>query len=332
MLISSIVLCVALALAILAGVLLPCSIAYASSEKEAVLATVSNLEGNAYPMASTVALYLEGDGFYIPESYYVTDVKKVTAIDITYYTVTYCGKEFSCKDSSLSSVSKVSFDDDVSPYPDVALTVVGENLVLNGKTVTNDYTIKFLGYHLTDDSQIFVMATHDGDTIYGFAAKDSFNAFVIPYHPIAQAERERILESKKPAEPKSGDILPNTSLALRIVLIIGIAVPAIIIVILLFKPSKNDRSAGNNRLRRSRRRDEFDYDSSRTYDRPYDDRNSDRRAQDGYGDRDSDRRAYDGYDDRNRGYDRGRDDRGYDRGYDRDGRDFDDYDRRDGRR
>lgn len=329
MLISSIVLCVALALAILAGVLLPCSIAYASNEKEAVLATVSNLEGNAYPIKSAIVLKNSDGEFAIPESYYVTDIKQ--AFD-NFYTVNYCGQTFYFDNSLNMPVSNVTFSDDVSPYPDVALTVVGENLVLNGKNVTNDYTIKFLGYHLTDDSQIFVMATYDGDTIYGFAAKDSFNAFVIPYHPIAQAERERILESKKPAEPKSGDILPNTSLALRIVLIIGIAVPAIIIVILLFKPSKNDRSAGNNRLRRSRRRDEFDYDSSRTYDRPYDDRNSDRRAQDGYGDRDSDRRAYDGYDDRNRGYDRGRDDRGYDRGYDRDGRDFDDYDRRDGRR
>ena len=326
MLISSIVLCVALALAIFAGVLLPCSIAYASSEKEAVLATVSNLEGNAYPVASSIVLYKESDGFYIPESYYVTDVVQQKRINYIYYTVQYCGQEFLCQDGALPATSKVTFSDDASPYPDVALTVVGENLVLNGTIVTNDYTIKFLGYHLTDDSQIFVMATYDGNTIYGFAAKESFNAFVVPYHPIAQAERERILESKKPAEPKSGDILPNTSLALRIVLIIGIAVPAIIIVILLFKPSKNDRSSGSNRLRRSRRRDEFDYDSSRTYDRPYDDR-------------DSDRRAYDGYDDRNGGYDRGRDDRGYDRGYerddrgyDRDGRDFDDYDRRDGRR
>lgn len=320
MLISSIVLCVALALAILAGVLLPCSIVYAASEKDVVLATISNLEGNEYPVASTVALYLEGDGFYIPESYYVTDVKKVTAIDITYYTVTYCGKEFSCKGSSLPSVSKVSFDDGISPYPDVTLTIVGESLALNGNTVTNDYTIKFLGYHTEDSSQIFVMATHDGDSVFGFAKKDAFNAFVVPYHPIAQAERERILESKKPAEPKSGDILPNTSLALRIVLIIGIAVPAVIIVILLFKPSKNDRSSGSNRLRRSRRRDEFDYDSSRSYERSYDER---------------DRRAYDGYDDRNRGYDSGSGGYGRvgdDRGYDRDGRDFDDYDRRDGRR
>lgn len=276
MLISSIVLCVALALAILAGVLLPCSIVYAASEKDVVLATISNLEGNEYPVASTVALYLEGDGFYIPESYYVTYVKKVTAIDITYYTVTYCGKEFSCKDSSLPSVSKVSFDDGISPYPDVTLTIVGESLVLNGNTVTNDYTIKFLGYHLTDGAQIFVMATYDGNTVYGFAQKDAFNTFVVPYHPIAQAERERIISSKLPPEPKSGDIVPNTSLALRIVLIIGIALPAVIIVVLLFKPSKNDVSGGKNQLRRARKKDEFDYDSSRSYspDRTYDDRNA----------------------------------------------------------
>ncbi len=275
LIISSIVLCVALALTVLAGVLLPCTIAYAASEKDAVLAAVSNLEGNEYPVASTIILYKGTDGFYIPESYYVTDVEQQQRIDYIYYTVLYCGQEFLCQEGALPSASKVTFEDGVSPYPDVTLTISGESIDLSGNTVTNDYTIKFLGYHLTDATQIYVMATYNGETVFGFAQKDAFSAFVVPYHPIAQAERSRILDGKKPAEPKSGDIVPNTSLALRIVLIIGIAVPAVIIVILLFKPSKHDVSGGKNQLRRSRRKDEFDYDSSRSYspDRPYDDRN-----------------------------------------------------------
>lgn len=275
LIIPSIVLCVALALTVLAGVLLPCTIAYAASEKDVVLATVSNLEGNEYPLASTIALYNESEGFYIPESYYVTDVVQRQAINYIYYTVQYCGQEFLCQDGTLPAASKVAFDDGVSPYPDVTLTIASESIDLKGTAVTNDYTIKFLGYHLTDSTQIYVMATYNGEKKFGFVSKDAFSAFVVPYHPVAQAERNRILENKKPVEPKGGDIVPNTSLALRIVLIIGIAVPAVIIVILLFKPSKHDVSDGKNQLRRSRRKDEFDYDSSRSYspDRPYDDRN-----------------------------------------------------------
>lgn len=273
LIISSIVLCVALALTVLAGVLLPCTIAYAASEKDVILATVSNLEGNEYPVASTLKLFRGEYPFFVPESYYVTNIStdKVVA---NYHSVRYCNEDFFCPEECISSLSKVTFDDGVSPYPDVTLTIIGESLTLNGNTVTNDYTIKFLGYHTEDSAQIFVMATRDGTPVFGFAQKDAFNAFVVPYHPIAQAERDRIISSKLPPEPKSGDIVPNTSLALRIVLIIGIALPAVIIVILLFKPSKNDVSGGKNQLRRARKRDEFDYDSSRSYspDRPYDDR------------------------------------------------------------
>ena len=271
LIISSIVLCVALALTVLAGVLLPCTIAYAASEKDVILATVSNLEGNEYPVASTIVLKNQDGEFAIPESYYVTNMSKAFG---NTFSVNYCGQSFYLTlDDANIPTSKVTFDDGVLPYPDITLTIVGESLVLNGNTITNDYTIKFLGYHLTDGAQIFVMATYDGNTVYGFAQKDAFNAFVVPYHPIAQAERERIISSKLPPEPKSGDIVPNTSLALRIVLIIGIALPAVIIVVLLFKPSKNDVSGGKNQLRRARKKDEFDYDSSRSYspDRAYDD-------------------------------------------------------------
>lgn len=301
MIVSSIVLCIALALTVLASVLLPCSIAYAASEKDVVLATISNLEGNEYPVASTIELMTsDSEKFLIPESYYVTDVKLY--LDGYYSVVKYCDKEFYCLTSSLPSKTKVTFDDGVSPYPDITLALKNGEMVLNGITITNDYTVKFLGYHTSDSAQIFVVATYNGKSHFGFAQKDAFTSFVVPYHPIAQAERIRIIESKKPVEPKGGDIVPNTSLALRIVLIIGIAIPAVIIVVLLFKPSKNDTSSGKNQLRRARKKDEFDYDSSRSYspDRPYDDRNE---YKDGNYERNYDNRAGRNYNDRGRDFD-----------------------------
>lgn len=111
-----------------------------------------------------------------------------------------------------------------------------------------------------------------------------------------------MLASKEdPPVIDGGNFTSNTSVGLRIVIIIGIAIPAILIVILLFKPSKNERRYSKNSVRSGRGRDDFDYDDSRSYRR----RERDER----------DERDYDRRDDRDYRSDR-RDDRDYDRRYD----------------
>lgn len=291
--ISVILLSLALAFCVLGILLLPFSIVHADSEQDVIFAPVSNLEGNEYASASSIVLVTADEiEFCIPESYYIANVHHAVA---NYYLVSYCGfdDKFFVKSNEAPKTTKVTFSDDVALSPDVKLTLkIGEELTFGTTTVNNDYTIKLLGYKPDDPTQIFISATTDGTPTFGFASVDSFLPFSVPYHPVSQAEREQILSSKYQPNPDNGDIIPNTSLALRIVLIIGICVPALVIAILLFKPSKNDRSQGKNTLRKSRKRDDFDYDSARTYARP------------------------DGYDD---GYDRG-----YSRGYN-DARGYDNY-------
>lgn len=269
---------VALSVCVLMGILLPYKIAYADSTQEVLIAPVSNLEGNAYAIASALELTNGDDTFLIPESYYISEISQKTAVP-QYYQVKYCGMNFYFKAESRPQTSTVTFSDGVSLSPDVRLTLTAESLSLSGIEITSDYTIKFLGYHPTDATQIYVVAMFDGSSYCGFASRDSFEEFAVPYHPIAQAERDRLIASKPEPDPDKGDIIPNTSLALRIVLIIGIAVPAIIIAILLFKPSKNDRSQGKSVMRKERGRNEFDYDSTRTYreDDRYDSRYDSRR-------------------------------------------------------
>lgn len=269
---------VALSVCVLMGILLPYKIAYADSTQEVLVAPVSNLEGNAYAVASTLELTNGDDTFLIPESYYISEISQKTAVP-QYYQVKYCGMNFYFKAESRPQTSTVTFSDGVSLSPDVRLTLTAESLSLSGIEITSDYTIKFLGYHPTDATQIYVVAMFDGSSYCGFASRDSFEEFAVPYHPIVQAERDRLIASKPEPDPDKGDIIPNTSLALRIVLIIGIAVPAIIIAILLFKPSKNDRSQGKSVMRKERGRNEFDYDSTRTYreDDRYDSRHDSRR-------------------------------------------------------
>lgn len=286
---------VALSVCVLMGILLPYKIAYADSTQEVLVAPVSNLEGNAYAGASALQLTSGDDTFLIPESYYISEISQKAAVP-QYYQVKYCGMSFYFKAESRPQTSTVTFSDGVSLSPDVRLTLTAESLSLSGIEIkrTSNYTIKFLGYHPTDITQIYVVAMLDGSPYCGFASRDSFEKFTVPYHPIAQAERDRLIASKAEPDPDKGDIIPNTSLALRIVLIIGIAVPAIIIAILLFKPSKNDRSQGKSVMRKERGRNEFDYDSTRTYrdgdrydsryDSRYDPRRSDPRydSQDDY--------------------------------------------------
>lgn len=57
---------VALSVCVLMGILLPYSIAYADSTQNVLIAPVSNLEGNAYAIASTLELTNGDDTFLIP--------------------------------------------------------------------------------------------------------------------------------------------------------------------------------------------------------------------------------------------------------------------------
>ncbi|MBP3291860.1 MAG: hypothetical protein J6M26_05435, partial [Clostridia bacterium] len=147
-----------------------------------------------------------------------------------------------------------------------------------------------------------------------------------------EAFLSQIILNKTPDENlgESGDTSKST--LLRIILIIGIAVPAVIIAIMLFKPGRNSAKTNYDRhAMRTRRDDDIDYDRDRRYDR---DRDYSRRAPRDY-DRDYDRRDDRGYDRRDdRDYDRRDYDRDYNRRDDRDyrRRDDRDYDRRDDRR
>ena len=147
-------------------------------------------------------------------------------------------------------------------------------------------------------------------TDYGIADASSFLSFTVGWHPVAETRRAELLAPEDPApEVPDGDLTGGEpSDALRIILIIGIAVPALIIVVLIFKPVRSDARGYDNRRKTVKERG-TDYDRARSYEADRD------RYDRGYRDyereraRDYDGRGYDGRD-----YDRGRD-------YDSNGRD-----------
>ena len=104
---------VALSVCVLMGILLPYKIAYADSVQEVLVAPVSNLEGNAYAVASTLELTNGDDTFLIPESYYISEISQKAAVP-QYYQVKYCGMNFYFKAESRPQTSTVTFSDGVS--------------------------------------------------------------------------------------------------------------------------------------------------------------------------------------------------------------------------
>lgn len=310
-----------------AFVLLPVNIAYADDSIEVVQATVvGSLENNATAGKSLRMIYKDSTPFYIPESYFIIIESQVGPYG---YNVEYCGEKLFIETGFNSEFITVGANEILSP--DVRLTLANEQASLlsqkvtnmdgvdvteyiSSKTIDNDYTIKLLGYN-NDGTKIFVTAVFNGEKSFGFIAIEDLEPFAVPYQQRTQILRDELIAAKNEANKPGLITPPNTSVALRIILIVGIAVPTLIIILLLFKPSKDERRYAKNSVRNSRSRDDFDYDDSRSF-----------RNRRDY-DRDYDRRYDRDYD---RDYDRRRD---YDRDYD-DRRDYDrrDYDRDDYRR
>ena len=301
----------------------------------------ADLEKNEYAGATSVAVIGE-DGsplFYLIEGYYYP-VKTQPIGDKKFYLLRIDGvSENAYIETTIEPISLPSGATKENSLPGNLLLKENVTISLDGQTVDTrqGWTVKLIGIK---DNDFFVQASKDDTVICGLVAKDNFTMSNVAHHPVFQAKREGLLNATPEDEITS--LTPNTdkSVILRIILIIGIAVPAIIIAIMIFKPGRASAKTNYDRhAMRTRREEEMDYDRERRYDRekdysrraPYDDRSYDDRD---YNSR-PDQRNYD-----RQGYDRPRDNydgRSYDgRGYDeyRDGyrddrpRDDRDYDRR----
>lgn len=305
----------------------------------------ADLEKNEYAGATSVAVIGE-DGnplFYLIEGYYYPVETKSIGGKNFYFLRVDGVSENAYIDTTIAPIALPSGATKENALPGNLLLKENVTISLDGQTVDTHqgWTVKLIG---VKDNDFFVQASLGETNVCGLVAKDNFTLSNVVYHPVFQAKREGMLNAT-PEDEFIGGATTDKSVLLRIILIIGIAVPAIIIAIMIFKPGRASAKTNYDRhAMRTRREEEMDYDRDRRYDRekdysrraPYDDR--------GYDDRDyngrQDQRDYD-----RQGYDRGRDNydgRSYDqRGYDgyRDGyrddrprddrpRDDRDYDRR----
>ena len=284
-----------------------------------------SLKNNEFAGVSSVEVKDKTTGellFYLIESYYYPVLAQ--PLLNTYYELNIDGVEGLVEIASLSESPKgydgVSFD---NALPSSILLKEGVTISVKGHTVdTRDgWTVKLVG---VNGDSFFVVASKDDVVVSGLALKENFTTSNIQYHANALAKREGMLNQTPDGEVES-DNGTDKSVVLRIVLIIGIAVPAIIIAIMIFKPGRASSKTNYDRhAMRTRREEEIDYDRDRSYDRerdysrrqPYSDRDyrDDRRDDRDYRDGRDDRRYDDRYDDRR--YDDRRDDRRYDDRYD----------------
>lgn len=287
--------------------------AYAESDAIYAYVAPSDLVNSEYAEVSSVPVYpMYGEKivlFYLIESYYypvvsVSYTDSILSLDIDGLNVYIEVSDLATTPSKNSAVGK----DSALPS---SINTVGD-IQINGKIVNSaeGWTVKPIG--MIDDC-FYVHAMKNSENVFGAVKKSSFTSTEIAYHTIAQAERNSLLPSDndevvEKAETSSG----KSSVALRIILIIGIAIPAVIIAILLFKPRRNERGYDEGREMRQRG-DGVDYDRDREYrerddydrrrsDSDYDRRDRDYRDRDrDYRDRDYRDRDYRDY--RNRDYD-----------------------------
>lgn len=285
----------------------PSLVAHAADAEAYIMGSVSDLKNNSAAGASPIAVKDYDTGnvlFYLPESYYVKVISKNTALDI--YRVEYAGLTNLYIDASatVKEPEAVSFAANVSPYPNMLLQLPENGgFTLSGTNIDSTYTIKFLGFKGDNkDENIYVTASKNDTTLQGAVPKSAFTAFSLPYHPITEAERQALI-TPPPSGGEDGQLAPKSSETLRIILIIGIIVPAVLIVFLLFKPTKDGKNNYDKRAIKHKRANDYDYDRDRRYD----------------ADKSYDRDRYD-RDYRGDGGSR-YDERGYDRPY-RDERDF----------
>jgi hypothetical protein len=214
-----------------------------------------------------------GDAFYLPTTYYV----KVTGNKITlwnleyYYPVLYNGYD--------GLVYLSDFGQTPEPQAVPAVDALGENgeaptfnltytaaepTQISGKSVDGTWTITYMGEAVPDAGAVFVKCQKAGESaVYGVIQKANFSAFTVPLHQVT-------IDEKAALSTPDGSVQENKrpdDAVIRTVLIIGIVIPAVLIIVLLFVPRRradnydtySRRISGNSKYDRADRYEDDRY-------------------------------------------------------------------------
>ena len=239
-----------------------------------------------------------GDSFLLMSGCYYTATTVVEDDGTVSYELDYAGLKFYVYRSALADAAWIldpaTADIPSDPSPALVLTPDGDSGVWNDADSWTlgdpaDYTFEFIGYSDTVRTRVICSAEPENGsrTMLVSLPASAFEAFEVPLHPADEARLEALTESAAQPEQGGGNNIAPPDLGsrgIRIALIIGMAVPVLLVTCLLFKPSRAKGGDRKELARSSRGGSPVDYDRDRDY------RDDRERFERGY--RDYERRDY----------------------------------------
>ena len=234
-------------------------VALADEEIAYIYISPADLENNETAGDTQIAVKDKMSGdllFYLIESYYYP-VHKNPLLNL-YYELDIEGVNGLVEIATLSETPKTYENVTLeNALPGNLLLKEGVTIEIDGNTIdTRDgWTVKLVG---VNGDNFFVVASKDSVVVSGLALKEGFTSSTVAYHPIDLAVREGML-NETPEVEEPADSQTDKATILRIVLIIGIAIPAIIIAVMIFKPGRaSARTNYDRHAMRTRREEEID--------------------------------------------------------------------------
>ena len=218
--------------------------------------------------SSSVYFVYQGDNlFKIPESYYLKIVGEATAYDVP---VSYKGLVGTISKEKADSLSKktttqysgAAITDD-NAYPNIELSFSGSALsfeTLDGISTSKDPALIHV-YYLgkSDDNTKTYIKVIEGDTTFFGSTTAQFETYTVS----ANLEVINFINSQESGS-SSNQTNTNNSKALRVILIIGLIIPAVVIALLIFIPKKSEQY--DKARMNSRKVGKIDYDKTRMQD------------------------------------------------------------------
>ena len=201
--------------------------------------------------------------FKIPETYYV----KIEEINSDSISVSYMGLAGTIKKVegltpvTTTAISNVAITEN-NAYPVIELKPTGDQIAYTNmndvetSVDSNIVKVYFMGEAM-DGANIYVKFVTDDNSFYGYANKSIFESFSI-------SSNQEVIDAinNANASPMSKATNTNNSKALRVILIIGLIIPAIVIALLIFIPRKSEQY---DKARMHGKKTSFiDYDKTRS--------------------------------------------------------------------
>ena len=238
-------------------------IAYADDADQYYYVNQATLSKTATP--SSVYFVYQGDKlFKIPESYYLKIAGEETTYDVPVSYKGLVGTILKTDASNLETRSTTKYSNaalsNYNAYPNIELETSATTLsfdTVDGVSLSKDPNIVDIFYlGKSDDGTKTYIKVVEGDNVFFGSTTAQFESYTV-------AANKEVIDYIDAQENNNNSNQPNTnnSKALRVILIIGLIIPAVIIALLIFIPKKSEQY--DKARMNSKKVGNIDYDKTR---------------------------------------------------------------------